>query len=265
VPKISYGLSGQDQRESVRSSPKRLAKAGAAVVGMAAVMTAAGAAFTAAPAAAKAGGLSPDQGTRVFAHYKSKGCKVYPNDPRMTGHAQPHTWKIAKNKPVAWRYNVAGGWAVVQDPGRAMKEKGTRDKPWWGYVPRECIGGTVGNQKYFKDKGEPVPKTVNRARLPVAGPKQWEWVYLDPAARKPPPGSAPAARGVKVKANSTLRGASDIVVGNVFKSSKVNVYNDVYKNHWVKVCQTADPKNCGYIQASKLNKKQLPGSIARLG
>lgn len=89
--------------------------------------------------------VRPHRDVALILHYQvAQPCQVFPNYPKPGVKGNEIGWTIAPGQIVSWRYNVNGHWAMISD----QKFEHSSAHPWWGFVPRVCIGGSVGGEHF---------------------------------------------------------------------------------------------------------------------
>ena len=170
-----------------------------------------------------------------------KACDVFPNYPKEGVIGNDIGWKITPGDVVAWRYNVNDNWAMISD----KKYRNDSNHPWWGLVPRDCIGASIGGEPFPTldsqyPAGEPIPQRLLEGRSAV------EADHYTHVGFRPSPATV-VRDGVRVRSKGTLRDAANrFVIGNVDAGWHVRV-TDQKQTGWTKV-YVPNAQRWGYVQ-----------------
>jgi hypothetical protein len=195
--------------------------------------------FKAAPPA------DPDEGRdiQLILDYRvARTCSVHPNYPDGGVIGNDISWTITTTDIVGWRYNVNDTWAMVSDKKYRNDPHG---HPWWGFVQRNCIGGSVGGEHFptptsHYPAGQPIPNRMLEGRSQQE-PDHFKKVDFSPSA-------APVINDHKrIASMGTLRdAANNFVIGNVFPDWHVH-QTDQHNAGWTKV-YVPNAKRWGWVE-----------------
>jgi hypothetical protein len=159
-------------------------------------------------------------------------CSVYPNypDPGVIGDGGWTITTTTTTDIVGWRYNVNDTWAMVSDKKYRNDPHG---HPWWGFVERNCIGGSVGGEHFptptsHYPAGQPIPnRTLEGRRAQEADHYKKVDFRLSPALV--------LDDHKRIASMGTLRdAANNFVIGDVFPGWHIHLTNQHHAG-WTKV------------------------------
>ncbi len=167
-------------------------------------------------------------------------CPVHPNYPKDGVIGNDLGWTITTSDIVAWRYNVNDTWSMISD-----KKYRNTDHPWWGFVRRDCIGGSVGGEHFptptsSYPAGRPAPSRLLQGR---SGVEADHYRLVD---FRVTPGHV-VNDHKRIDTKGTLRDAANrFVIGNVFPGWHVHQTNE-HNQGWTKV-YVPNAKRWGWVQ-----------------
>lgn len=176
----------------------------------------------------------------------ARDCPVYPNYPDQGVIGNDIGWKITPKDIVAWRYNVNDTWAMISDK---KYRNNSKQHPWWGFVQRNCIGGSVGGEHFptptsHYPAGQPIPNRVLEGRSAQTS-DQYKKVDF-----RPSPGHV-VNDHKKITSMGTLRdGANNFVIGNVLPNWHVHL-TDQHNAGWTKA-YVPNAKRWGWVEDKHL-------------
>ncbi len=188
---------------------------------------------------------APTRNIQLILDYHVTGeCQVYPNYPDQGVIGNNTSWKIAPGDIVGWRYNVNDTWAMISDK---KYRKNTNQQPWWGFVQRRCIGGSVGGEHFptptsHYPAGQPIPNRILEGRSDGNDAVE----HYKKVDFRPSP--APVVNDhQQITSMGTLRDApNDFVIGNVLPGWHVQL--TAQRNAgWTKV-YVPNAKRWGWVE-----------------
>jgi hypothetical protein len=182
-------------------------------------------------------------------------CPVSPNYPQGGVIGNDIGWSITSSDIVGWRYNVNDignvddphTWAMISHKKYRNNNEDPRH-PWWGFVQRSCIGGSVGGEHFptptsSYPSGQPVPKRLLQGRS-NSNEAVGHYRRVD---------FSPVPDHVindhkKVNSMGTLRDGAHFVIGNVLPGWHVHT-TERREAGWIKV-YVPNAKRWGWIRES---------------
>jgi hypothetical protein len=128
--------------------------------------------------------------------------------------------------------------------------RNTSGHPWWGFVQRSCIGGSVGGEHFptpasSYPAGQPVPQRLLQGRSNSnEAVDHYRKVDFSPASGRV------VNDHKKVNSMGTLRDGAHFVIGNVLPGWHVHT-TDQHQAGWVKV-YVPNAKRWGWIRESHI-------------